>query len=50
MVRLDGAREKGLNSTHINAKWEKKKKKKNLEGLNWKYIKLKDVICSLEFI
>ena len=49
MVRLDGAREKGLNSKHINAKWEKKKKK-NLEGLNWKYIKLKDVICSLEFI
>ena len=47
MVRLDGAREKGLNSKHINAKW---KKKKIFEGLNWKYIKLKDVICSLEFI
>ena len=26
MVRLDGAREKGLNSKHINAKWKKKKK------------------------
>ena len=31
MVRLDGAREKGLNSKHINAKWEKKKKKKTLK-------------------
>lgn len=31
MVRLDGAREKGLNSKHINAKWEKKKKPWRIE-------------------
>lgn len=42
MVRLDGAREKGLNSKHINAKW---KKKKNLWRIELKVYQVKG--CNL---